>query len=99
MRKRAEELGQYSDRVTSCRVILEAAHRHHRHGKRFRVSIDMTVSRRHEIVIGRSPSENQFLEDAHAAVDRAFDEAERGRIQADKQWRRLSMSTDFDAKS
>src|SRR5579859_1331793 len=30
---------------------------------------------------------------------RAFDEAERGRLQADKKWRRLSMSTDFAAKS
>jgi NAD(P)-dependent dehydrogenase (short-subunit alcohol dehydrogenase family) len=30
---------------------------------------------------------------------RAFDEAERGRLQADKKWRRLSMSTDFEAKS
>jgi NAD(P)-dependent dehydrogenase (short-subunit alcohol dehydrogenase family) len=29
---------------------------------------------------------------------RAFDEAERGRLQADKKWRRLSMSTDFAAK-
>jgi NAD(P)-dependent dehydrogenase (short-subunit alcohol dehydrogenase family) len=30
---------------------------------------------------------------------RAVDEAERGRLQADKKWRRLSMSTDFAAKS
>jgi cold shock CspA family protein len=37
----------------------------------------MTVTRRHEIAIARAPTQNQYLEDAHAAVDRAFDDAER----------------------
>jgi len=32
VRRRAEELQQFSDRVTACRVTLEAANRRHRQG-------------------------------------------------------------------
>ena len=75
--RRAAKLDRFFDRIMHCHVVIDLSHRHHRHGKRFRVSIDMAVCRRNRIVIGRSPTENEFLEDAHAAVDRAFDEAER----------------------
>ena len=75
--RRAAKLDRFFGRIRHCHVVIDLSHRHHRHGKRFRVSIDMTVTRRHEIAIARAPTQNQFLEDAHAAVDRAFDDAER----------------------
>jgi len=77
VRRRAAKLDRFFGRIGHCHVVVDLSHRHHRHGKRYRVSIDMTVTRRHELAIARAPTQNQFLEDAHAAVDRAFDDAER----------------------
>ncbi|HEX3398956.1 MAG TPA: HPF/RaiA family ribosome-associated protein [Acetobacteraceae bacterium] len=76
VRKRAEELGQYSDRVTSCRVILEAAHRHHRHGNIYQVRIDLTLPGG-KVVVAREPAEDHAHEDLHVAIRDAFDAARR----------------------
>ena len=38
IRRKAQGLQQLSDRMTACRVTLEAAHRHHRHGKIYHAS-------------------------------------------------------------
>ena len=75
--RRAGKLDRYFGRIMHCHVVIEINQRHHRHGKRYRVSIDLTVPRRREIAIGRAPSQNLFLDDAHAAIERAFDEADR----------------------
>jgi ribosome-associated translation inhibitor RaiA len=76
VRRRAQKLDRLYPRLTSCRVVVEVSHRHHRQGKRYRVSIDMTVPRA-ELAVSHAPQDERSLEDAHAAVDRAFDEAER----------------------
>jgi|HubBroStandDraft_6_1064221.scaffolds.fasta_scaffold1155302_1 ribosomal subunit interface protein len=76
VRRRAAKLDRFFGRIGHCHVVIEVSHRH-RQGNRFRVSIDMTVTHRHELAIARAPTQNEFLEDAHAAVERAFDEAER----------------------
>jgi len=75
--RRAGKLDRFFGRIMHCQVVVEVNQRSHRHGKRYRVSLDMTVPRRHEIAIARPPSPTYFLDDPHAAVDRAFDEAER----------------------
>jgi ribosomal subunit interface protein len=75
--RRAGKLDRFFGRIMHCHVVIEVNQRHHRHGKRYRVSIDLTVPRRHEIAIARAPSPDRFLDDAHAAIERAFDEAER----------------------
>src|SRR5258708_12093527 len=41
--QRATKLGTFFDRITGCHVTLEAPHPHHRHGRQYRVIIDMTV--------------------------------------------------------
>ena len=33
VREKAEKLGSFCDRITSCRVIVEAPHRHHHKGQ------------------------------------------------------------------
>jgi cold shock CspA family protein len=76
VRRRAEKLDRLFERLTSCRVVVEAGHRHHRHGNHYRVSIDMGVPRG-ELAVARAPGDKRELEDAHAAVDSAFDDAER----------------------
>jgi ribosomal subunit interface protein len=76
VRKRAAKLDQFFDRVTSCRVAVEAPHRHRHYGKRYRVRIDITIPG-HEIAIARNPAQNLKHEDLHATIDDAFDDAER----------------------
>lgn len=76
VRRRAHKLDRLYPRLTSCRVVVEVSHRHHRQGKKYRVSIDMTVPRA-ELAVSHAPQDERTLEDAHATVDQAFDEAER----------------------
>ena len=54
VREKAGKLESFCDRITSCRVIVEAPHRHHHKGKAFQVRIDLSVPGG-EIVINRAP--------------------------------------------
>jgi ribosomal subunit interface protein len=71
IRTRAARLDRYFDRIMSCRVVVEAPHRHHRKGLRYNVRIDMTVPGE-ELVIKREPHE-----DLYVAIRDAFDAAKR----------------------
>ena len=54
IKEKAAKLESYFDSIMSCRVIVEAPHRHHHKGKAYQVRIDMTVPGS-EIVINRAP--------------------------------------------
>src|SRR5687768_9957382 len=54
LRERAAKLGKFCGRITSCRVIVEAPHRHSQKGKEFEVSIEISVPGR-DIVINHVP--------------------------------------------
>lgn len=51
----AAKLEEFFPRITSCRVIVEAPHRHHKFGELFHIRIDMGVPGR-EIVVSHEPS-------------------------------------------
>jgi ribosomal subunit interface protein len=72
--KRAAKLDTYFDRIVKCHVVVEAPHRHSKHGKRFHVRIDLHVPGK-ELVVSKNPEDAK--EDAHAAIDDAFTDAER----------------------
>ena len=76
IRRRAEELAQFSDRVSACKVMVEAAHRHHWQGRIYHVRIDLAVAGG-EIVVNREPSQDHAHEDLHVAIRDAFDAARR----------------------
>jgi ribosome-associated translation inhibitor RaiA/cold shock CspA family protein len=76
VQRRAEELQQFSDRVTACRVTLEAAHRRHRQGTIYHVRVELAVPGG-KILVNREPGENHAHEDMHVAVRDAFDAARR----------------------
>jgi ribosome-associated translation inhibitor RaiA/cold shock CspA family protein len=76
IRQRAEELDQFFDRITACRVVVECGNRRHQQGNVFEVRIDLTVPGA-EIVVGRDSGANHAHEDAHVAVRDAFDAARR----------------------
>lgn len=72
----AEKLERYSDRITSCRVVVSEPHRRHRSGNHFSVRIDLTLPGG-EVVVNREPPEHPGDEDILAAVRDAFDTARR----------------------
>ena len=72
VRRKAEKLPTFYDRITSCRVAIESPHNHRRHGKLYRVRVDMGVPGT-ELVAGDDPR----FDDAYAAIDDAFDAARR----------------------
>jgi cold shock CspA family protein/ribosome-associated translation inhibitor RaiA len=54
IREKAAKLDSLYDRIMSCRVTVEAPHRHHHKGKSYQVRIDLTVPG-DELVIDRAP--------------------------------------------
>jgi ribosomal subunit interface protein len=76
MRTRAAKLERLHDRITSCRVTLEAPHRRQRHGLRYHVRINLGVPGA-DIVVGHESADEVLYEDAYAAIDAAFDDAQR----------------------
>ena len=72
--RRAEKLETFFLRMSKCHVVVEEPHRHSRQGKKFHVEIDMHVPGR-QLVVSRIPEDRK--EDLHAAIDDAFDDAER----------------------
>ncbi|MDZ7767882.1 MAG: HPF/RaiA family ribosome-associated protein [Woeseiaceae bacterium] len=76
IRRRAEKLERFAADIVSCRVTVEAPHKHHRHGRLFRVSVDVRLPGS-EIVVNRGPSEHHAHEDVYVAIRDAFSAARR----------------------
>jgi ribosome-associated translation inhibitor RaiA len=76
IRRKAGELDQLFDRITSCRVVVECRHKHHQQGNLFEVHIDLTLPGS-ELVAGRNHPISHAHEDAHVALRDAFAAARR----------------------
>ena len=76
IRERAAGLERFYDRITGCRVVVEAGHRRHHKGRIYHLRVDLTVPGG-EIVVKRDPPEHHAHEDVHVAVRDAFDAARR----------------------
>ena len=76
IRERTDELSQFYDRITSCRVTVETGHHHHRKGNLFHLVVNIAVPG-DEIVVNRDPSGDHAHEDIHVAIRDAFDAARR----------------------
>ena len=76
VRARATELERFYDRITGCRVMIEAPHRRHHQGKLYHVRIDLTVPGE-QVVVSRQPAAHHAHEDVLVAIRDAFDAAER----------------------
>jgi ribosome-associated translation inhibitor RaiA len=77
VREKVAELERVHERITSCRVMIEAPHHHSRKGRLFHVRIDLTVPG-DEIVVGGKPDLNHAHEDFSVALRDAFRAARRG---------------------
>ena len=71
VREKALKLERFYDGIMSCRVVVEAPHRHHNKGVMYNACIDITVPGS-EVVVKREPHE-----DLYVAIRDAFDAARR----------------------
>lgn len=69
---RAEKLNRYFARIMSCRVVVEAHHKHHHRGNHYHVRLDVTVPDG-ELVASRDPDEHHSYTDVYVAIRDAFD--------------------------
>jgi cold shock CspA family protein len=76
IRQLAERLDHYSQEIMSCRVVIEAPHKHHHQGSLYTVHLDIT-SPSGEIAVTRDQHDKHAHEDAHVALRDAFRAAER----------------------
>jgi ribosome-associated translation inhibitor RaiA len=76
IRERASKLERFCDKITSCRVTVEAPHKHHHKGNIYHVAVDIIVPDA-EIVVSRTPEDNHAHEDVYVAVRDAFNSARR----------------------
>ncbi len=76
IREHVAKLEQLHDRMTSCRVMVEAHHRRHHKGRIFHVRIDITTPGR-EIVVNRDQHDKHAHEDVYVALRDAFSAAQR----------------------
>jgi ribosomal subunit interface protein len=70
--KRAAHLEAYFDRITRCRVIVEAPSQHHRHGQDYQVRVELSVPGTELVAGDRGGNEDVYL-----AVRESFSTAER----------------------
>jgi len=76
IRERVAELERFSDRITSCRVVVECRHPRRQQGNLFQVRVDLKVPGR-EIVVGRDPAAHHAHEDVYIALRDSFDASRR----------------------
>lgn len=76
VRERAAQLDRFYEHVMSCRVVVEAHHKHHHQGNLYHVRVDLKVPDG-EIVASRDPVGHHAHEDVYVAIRDAFDAARR----------------------
>jgi ribosomal subunit interface protein len=76
VRERIERLERFFDRITACRVVVEAPERRHHKGKLYHVGIDILVPGA-ELLVNRHPKDKHAHEDVYVAIRDAFNAAQR----------------------
>lgn len=89
IREHAAKLEKYCDQIMGCRVTVEAPHKHHRHGNRYQVRVDVTAPDA-ELVASREPDEHHAYTDVYVAIRDAFDAIRRQLEDYERRRRRQS---------
>jgi len=71
IREKAAKLGNFFDRIISCRVVVDIPHRSQRSGIQYNVRVDLSVPGG-DVVVKKEPDEDLFI-----AITSSFDAAER----------------------
>jgi ribosome-associated translation inhibitor RaiA len=76
IRERADKLEQFYARVTGCRVVVEAPHRHHHKGKLYAIAVEVKVPGM-TLASHRNPGQRHEHTDIYVALRDSFDSIER----------------------
>jgi ribosome-associated translation inhibitor RaiA len=71
-----ESLSHFYDRITDCQVTIDAPHRHHHKGRRYKVVIRISVPG-DTLVVSHEDESNPAHDDCYVAVRDAFRSARR----------------------
>ena len=74
VREKAEKLERFSDHLMSCRVVIEAPHRHRQKGKLYHVCVDLSVVGGELVVTHEGPLDHAH-EDVYVAIRDSFNAA------------------------
>jgi ribosomal subunit interface protein len=74
---KSEKLGRMEQRITRCRVVVEAPHQHHAQGNLYDVRIDIHVPGGEILVNRESGKQDPAHSDVYVAIRDAFDAAVR----------------------
>ena len=74
VRKWAAKLDRACDSIMSCRVVIEAPHKHKRQGGHFHTRIDITLPGG-EVVVNREPDLHHSYVDVYVSIRDAFNNA------------------------
>ena len=72
----AQHLGVFSDRILSCRVVVDSPHRHHHQGKVFAVKLQLELPGE-DVVVDMERPQRDGHEDVYVVLRDAFDAAKR----------------------
>ncbi|MBL4719938.1 MAG: ribosome-associated translation inhibitor RaiA [Alphaproteobacteria bacterium] len=72
-----QKLERFHDRITSCRVVLQAPNHHKAHGGLFETRIHMALPGNQEVNVAHSHRNDHAHEDAYVAIRDAFAAARR----------------------
>jgi hypothetical protein len=76
VRELADHLGVFSDRIQTCRVVVDSPHRHHHQGKVFAVKVQLVLPGE-DVVVDMERPQRDGHEDVYVVLRDAFDAAKR----------------------
>ncbi len=76
VRELADHLGVFSDKIVSCRVVVDSPHRHHHQGKVFNVKVQLAMPGE-DVVVDMERPDRDNHEDVYVVIRDAFDAAKR----------------------
>jgi hypothetical protein len=76
VRELADHLGVFSDRIQTCRVVVDSPHRHHHQGKVFAVKVQLVLPGE-DVVVDMERPQRDGHEDVYVVLRYAFDAAKR----------------------
>ena len=76
VRELAHHLAVFSDRIQSCRVVVDSPHRHHHQGKVFNVKVQLGLPGE-DVVVDMERPDRDGHEDVYVVLRDAFDAARR----------------------
>ena len=76
VRDLTQHLGSFSERIQSCRVVVDTPHRHHHQGKVFNVKLQLALPGE-DVVVDMERPQRDSHEDVYVVIRDAFDAAKR----------------------